>query len=168
MRTMRLEKTMTVMLLTAALFSTAAPTHAASLTDLLISKVGVSPVQAEGGAGSIFKLAKSQLTADNFIKLKKAVPAMDKYLAAAPATSTTAPASGTSEMAGAAAKALGNTGQFAGVSNKLATIQQLAPAFEALGMKSKLAGKFLPVIVDYVKSSGGAPTAKLLSGALGF
>ncbi len=170
----RLHHNLMRVVLTTALISVAAPNYAAGLTDLLVSKVGVSPVQAEGGAGSIFKLAKSQLTAENFGKLKSAVPAMNKYLAAAPVVppvaeaSAAAPASGSSQLANAAAKALGNSGQLAGMSGKLATIQQLAPAFEALGMKSKLAGKFLPVVVDYVKSSGGPSVAKLLTGALGF
>ena len=165
------------LLLSVALLGSVAPTYALGLTDLLVSKVGVSPVQAEGGAGSIFKLAKAQLTAENFGKLKSAVPAMNKYLAAAPAvapvadatpaTAVAAPAGGTSQLASAALNALGNSGPLAGMSGKLATIQQLAPAFEALGMKSKLAGKFLPVVVDYVKSSGGQSVAKLLTGALG-
>ncbi|MCC7127150.1 MAG: DUF2780 domain-containing protein, partial [Acidobacteria bacterium] len=39
---------------------------------------------------------------------------------------------------------------------------------EQLGMKQKLIGKFVPVIVDYVKQQGGASTAQLLTGALGF
>jgi Protein of unknown function VcgC/VcgE (DUF2780) len=174
MKFIRFDQILAGLVLTTVLLSVAAPSQAVGLTDLLVSKVGVSPVQAEGGAGSIFKLAKSQLTAENFGKLKSAVPAMNKYLAAAPVVppvaeaTTTAPASGTSQLASAAAKVLGNSGQLAGMSSKLATIQQLAPAFEALGMKSKLAGKFLPVVVDYVKSSGGPSVAKLLTGALGF
>jgi Protein of unknown function VcgC/VcgE (DUF2780) len=165
--------------ITAVIFGTiisASPSlSAAGLTDLLVSQVGVSPTQAQGGAGSIFKLAKSQLSAENFSKLKKAVPAMDKYLAAAPAVTSAppaaaavAPASGTGKLADAASKVLSNSGQLGGVGNKLATIQHLAPAFEALGLKSKMVGKFVPVVVDYVKSTGGLSTAKLLSGALGF
>lgn len=158
---------------------------AGGLADLLVSKVGVSQPQALGGAGSIFKLAKNQMSADNFAQLSGAVPDMDSYLEAAPALgtaaptlSTAAPASGTGALAGAAVSALGGGaalggggalgGQAAAVGGKLATLQQLAPAFEQLGMKQKLVGKFVPVVVDYVKQQGGASTAQLLTGALGF
>jgi len=151
---------------------------AGGLADLLVSKVGVTQPQALGGAGSIFKLAKNQMSADNFAQLSGAVPDMDSYLDAAPALgtaaptlSTAAPASGTGALAGAAASALGGGalgGQAAAVGGKLATLQQLAPAFEQLGMKQKLVGKFVPVVVDYVKQQGGASTAQLLTGALGF
>ncbi|HMM74822.1 MAG TPA: DUF2780 domain-containing protein [Gammaproteobacteria bacterium] len=165
------------------LWSSAAP--AAGLSELLVGKLGVSQPQAVGGAGSIFQLAKNQMTAGNFAKLSNAVPDMSSYLAAAPALGTAAPSSGTGALASAAAKALGGSGALdgatalggtsalggeaaAGVGGKLATLQQLAPAFEQLGMKQKLIGKFVPVIVDYVKQQGGASTAQLLSGALGF
>lgn len=156
-------------LLSAAL--TALPARATGLTDLLMSKVGVTQPQAVGGAGSIFQLAKSQMTAGNFAKLSGAVPGMGDYLGAAPALAPAAPSTG-SGLAGAAAQALGGSsalgGQAAGLSGKLATVQQLAPAFDQLGMKQKMVGKFVPVIVDYVKQQGGASTAKLLTGALGF
>ncbi|MGE3771383.1 MAG: DUF2780 domain-containing protein [Gammaproteobacteria bacterium] len=166
------------------IWSMAAP--AAGLTDLLVGKLGVSQPQAVGGAGSIFQLAKNQMTAGNFAQLSGAVPDMSSYLAAAPALGTAAPTSGTGgALASAAAKALGGSsalgggstalggtgvpgGEVAGVGGKLATLQQLAPAFEQLGMKQKLIGKFVPVVVDYVKQQGGASTAQLLSGALGF
>lgn len=176
MRPSLVRNTTLVATLCACLFS--GTTFAAGLTDLLVSKVGVTPVQAEGGAGSIFKLAKSQLTADKFARIRTAVPGMDKYLAAAPVLpqpATAAPATGaaaaapaTGSLAGAAAKALGNSGQLGAMGGKLATLQQLAPAFEALGMKGKLAAKFVPVVTEYVQSTGGASAAKLLTGALGF
>ncbi len=156
-------------------WSAAAP--AGGLTELLVGKLGVSQPQAVGGAGSIFQLAKNQMTAGNFAKLSGVVPGMSKYLAAAPALGTAAPGAGTGALAGAAAKALGGSSALGGTSplggqaavgGKLATLQQLAPAFEQLGMKQKLIGKFVPVVVDYVKQQGGASTAQLLSGALGF
>ena len=160
--------------LVALLLAAAGPVAAAGLTDLLMSQVGVTQPQAVGGAGSIFKLAQAQMTPGNFAKLKGAVPGMDQYLGAAPAlapvappTTTVAPAATGSKLA-AAAQALGGTGQLGGVGGKLATLQQLAPAFDQLGLKQKMIGKFVPVVVDYVKQQGGLSTAKLLTGALGF
>lgn len=159
----------------------AGPAAAAGLTDLLMSKVGVTQPQAVGGAGSIFQLAKSQMTAANFAKISQAVPGMDKYLAAVPAiapaavnaTPAVAPAvpatpTASSKLADVAKGALAANPQLGGLGGKVQTLQKLAPAFEALGMKPKLAGKFVPVVVDYLSSSGGASTGKLLAGALGF
>ena len=150
--------------LVALLLAAAGPVAAAGLTDLLMSQVGVTQPQAVGGAGSIFKLAQAQMTPGNFAKLKGAVPGMEQYLGAAPALAPVAPATTTA----APAQALGGTGQLGGVGGKLATLQQLAPAFDTLGMKQKMIGKFVPVVVDYVKQQGGLSTAKLLTGALGF
>ena len=187
MRTMRMDRVHSLRNTAAAALAALslvaiAPAHAGGLTDLLMSQVGVTQPQAEGGAGSIFKLAKAQMTSANFAKLKGAVPGMNNYLDAAPAVAAASPAasalsptpsttpSTTGALASAAAQALGNSqlGGLGGVGGKLATIQQLAPAFEQLGMKQKVITKFVPVVVDYVKQQGGMSTAKLLTGALGF
>jgi hypothetical protein len=60
-------------------------TQAGALTDLLVAKVGVTQPQADGGAGSIFKLAQAHMTPENFQKLSAVVPGMGGYLGAAPA-----------------------------------------------------------------------------------
>ena len=229
--------------------------QAGALTDLLMSKVGVSAPQANGGAGSIFKLARAQMTSQNFQKLKAVVPGMETYLGAAPAFlpgETAAPlASGTATSAAlvaatgnskaaavaglagsgstsgalaaaassqnlsasevlkgaardkaaaamgeaapasqsslaalaagalagnsAAVPATGNTGLLAEAStmlegtqlgDKLKAAQTLGPAFEALGMKQGMVAKFLPVVLQYVKSVGGKSSSKLLTHAL--
>ena len=197
---------------------------AADLTELLMSKIGVTQPQAVGGAGSIFKLAQTQMTADNFGKIAAVVPGMDKYLGAAqtllpqlgavsggmPATGAVAGAaqaaatqsadtalsnahsaalgvvakpamptaaasvpavaavpatsSATELLAGKAAQWLDPTG---GLQHKLQSAEALAPAFNKLGMKSTMVSKFLPVVTDYLKSTGGKSTSKLLMRALG-
>jgi hypothetical protein len=58
---------------------------AASLTDLLVKKTGVSQTQAEGGAGALFQLAKSKMQAETFAKLEQSVPGMQGLLGAVPA-----------------------------------------------------------------------------------
>ncbi|MBI2799645.1 MAG: DUF2780 domain-containing protein [Gammaproteobacteria bacterium] len=146
--------------------------YAAGLTDLLMSRVGVTQPQAVGGTGAIFNYAKSQMTLENFAKLKSAVPGMDKYLAAAPplgtpAVASAADATGAPGMGSLADKALSMTGGTA-LGGKAQAIQQLAPAFAKLGLKSKMIGKFVPVVTDYLQSAGGPSTVKLLTGALGF
>lgn len=160
-----------LLLIGSLVFAGLAPAASAEgLTDLLVSKVGVTKPQAEGGAGSIFKFAKSQMTKDNFKKIKGAVPDMSTYLGAAPAVESAAtpgPGDKMGGLAGDAAKMLGGSDALSGVTGKLQAAQALAPAFEKLGMKPAMVTKFVPVVVDYVKSSGGAAMARLLTGALG-
>ena len=267
-------------LLSLALLPTLAT--AGVLTDLLIAKVGVSQPQADGGAGSIFKLARAQMTPENFQKLRTVVPGFDAYLGAAPAfLPNEAPATaahpvagqaaamagrtggglaqgaafanlagrgsaksaavaglagggsakgaalagmagggsatgalaaaamgqapspgdvlkaaarnklsqslggavpaGQGGLAGLAAGALGANGGGAPMGNaasallagtalgdKLQAAQLLAPAFQKLGMEQGMVARFLPVVIDYVKSVGGKSSSKLLTHALGF
>jgi hypothetical protein len=160
------------------IMSFAGGVQAADLTSLLMNQIGVTKPQAEGGAGSIFKYAKSQMTAENFAKVKQAVPGMSKYLKAAPNVSTAVAAPSTL-TAGAAAAGVDTGGLMSGATNmlnanglggvadKLGAAQALAPAFEKLGLKPETVSRFLPVVVDYVKSSGGNSVASLLTGALG-
>jgi len=54
------------------------------LVKLLSNDLGVTENQATGGAGSIFNVAKQNMGADDFTKVAKAVPGIDKMMAAAP------------------------------------------------------------------------------------
>ena len=162
--------------LAAAAFVNAA--QALDLTSLLVNQTGVTKPQAVGGAGSIFKYAKSQMTAENFGLIKQAVPGMNKYLAAAPAVKTP-PALPNALSSGAAAAGLDSgslmngatqalqANGLGGIADKLGAAQALAPAFQKLGLKPEMVGRFVPIVVDYVKSSGGSPVANLLTSALG-
>ncbi len=178
---------------------------AGALTDLLIAQVGVTQPQADGGAGSIFKLARGQMTPENFQKLRSVVPGLDGYLGAAPAflpnklpAVAAHPATGeraaltglatggaaTGALAGMTGVAAGTLGTKAGglpaagatsallagtaLGDKLQAVQALAPAFQQLGMNQDMVARFLPVVVDYVKSVGGKSSSKLLTHALGF
>ncbi|MBI5617572.1 MAG: DUF2780 domain-containing protein [Gammaproteobacteria bacterium] len=124
----------------AAAFANAA--QALDLTSLLMNRTGVTKPQAVGGAGSIFKYAKSQMTAENFGLIKQAVPGMSKYLAAAPAVNTK-PALPNASSSGAAAAGLDSgslmngasqalkANGLGGLADKPGAAQALAPAFEA-------------------------------------
>jgi hypothetical protein len=123
------------------------------LVGSLVSKLGVTPKQAEGGAGALLGLAKGKLKADDFAKVATAVPGTDKLIASAPAAD--APKSG--GALGAAAGAMGT--QAAGLAG-------LAPVFSKLGLKSDMVAKFAPVVVDYAQKKGGDTVGKLLGGVL--
>ncbi len=129
-----------------------------SLTDALVRQLGVTPAQATGGAGSLFSTARQGMSPADFAQVSKAVPGMDQYLAAAP--SQAAPASGTAGLMGAAGNALG------GSSSSLGTAASLAGSFQSLGLSSGMVSQFIPVVLQYVKTTGGSATMGLLQSAL--
>ena len=130
------------------------PTYAGDmgLVDLLSSQLGVTKSQAEGGAGSIFQLAKQNLSVKDFSTVSKAVPGIDQMLGAAPKVE------GSSSSLGKISSMMGN--------NKLGGMAGLTSSFEKLGMSSDMVSKFTPIILDYVKNKGGENVMNLLKGAL--
>jgi Protein of unknown function VcgC/VcgE (DUF2780) len=137
--------------------SAASATQPAGLVNILVQRLGVTPQQATGGAGSIFSMAKQSMSSANFSQVSKAVPGMAQYLAAAP--SLGAPTSGGGLM-GAAASALGGGG------GALGNMAALAGSFQNLGLDSGMMGKFIPVILQYVQNQGGSSAMSLLQGAI--
>ena len=130
------------------------PTYAGDmgLVDLLSSQLGVTKSQAEGGAGSIFQLAKQNLSVKDFSSVAKAVPGIDQMLGAAPKVE------GSSSSLGKISSMMGN--------NKLGGMAGLTSSFEKLGMSGDMVSKFTPIILDYVKNKGGENVMNLLKGAL--
>ncbi len=131
-----------------------APTYAGDmgLVDLLSSQLGVSKDQAEGGAGSIFQLAKQNLSVEDFSSIAKAVPGIDQMIGAAPKVE------GSSSTLGGISSMMG--------SNKLGGMAGLTSSFEKLGLTGDMVSKFTPIILDYVKNKGGEHAMSLLKGAL--
>lgn len=130
----------------------------ASLTNVLVQQLGVTPTQAVGGAGAIFSTAQQNMSPTDFAQVSKAVPGMGQYLAAAP--SQAAPAAGTAGLMGTAASALGGSG------GSLGTMALLAGSFQSLGMNSGMTSQFIPVVLQYVQTNGGSATMGLLQNAL--
>ena len=128
------------------------PTYAGDLglVDLLSSQLGVTKGQAEGGAGSIFQLAKQNLSVEDFSSIAKAVPGIDKMMGAAP------------KLEGSS---LGGISSMMG-SNKLGGMAGLTSSFEKLGLSGDMVNKFMPIILDYVNKKGGEHAMNLLKGAL--
>ena len=134
----------------AGMLAGASSVRAADLVSMLTQSLGVTPQQAQGGAGAIFGYAKAKLSAGDFSQVAAAVPGMDSLLSAAPAT--TAPSSSLTKLAGSAAS--------------LGGLSSLAEPFSKLGMNPDMVGKFVPEILSFVKSSGGDGVMKILQGAL--
>lgn len=135
----------------AAVAQTAPATTTAStgLIGSLTKGLSVTPTQAKGGAGALFGLAKSRLSADEFGKVSSAVPGMSSLLKAAPVSGQS------SELSALEGSMPGNLG----------TLASVASAFHKLGMSPEMAGKFVPVMTKYVEARGGSSTAGLLDKA---
>ena len=111
-----------------------------SLTGLLSSQLGVTQNQAEGGVGSMLKLAQEKLTKGDFDQVAKVIPGAQKYLDKAKAL-------------GAYTGAIGNA-------------QGLTGALGKLGINSETAAKFVPAVTNFVSKAGGSKTGALLKSAL--
>jgi len=131
--------------------ATGVPVSQPSLTNILMSQLGVTQQQALGGAGAVFQAAKAKMAPQAFSNLSQSVPGMSDMLAAAPQVSQ--PLSGVTSMVG-------------GASSTVNTMTSLATSFQQLNLSPSMVNQFIPVVVDYVKNTGGQMTANLLQSAL--
>jgi hypothetical protein len=146
-------KNLTRTLFAIALLFTTASAFANGLLDALTSQLGVTSEQASGGAGSLFKMAQSNLSEDDFSQIAEVVPGIDDMMSAV------APAGKEPSTAGAVASMLGDN-------NSAGNLASLASSFGDLGMDSNMIGQFMPIILDYLKSQGGETVMSLMKGAL--
>jgi hypothetical protein len=114
------------------------------LVGSLTKDLGISPFQAQGGAGALLGLAKTRLKPEEFAKVSSAVPGTDGLLKAAPAS--------TGSMPGGLGTAMGLAG--------------LGGSFKQLGLSPDTAMKMAPLLMKYVEGKGAADAAKLLGGVL--
>ncbi len=114
------------------------------LIDQLTKNLGVNESQAKGGAGLLFKLAKNKLGDADFSKVSSAVPDVNSLISAAPASS--------GGLLSGVGKLFGGGGGLAG----------LAGGFTKLGLDSSMIGKFVPIILSFVKNKGGDAVSGLL------
>ena len=129
----------------------AAKNPSSELITQLTQQLSVTPKQAAGGAGTLFGLAKSNLSANDFGKIAAVVPGMNGLLKAAPATSS--PSEGVPGLPTA-------------LHGKAGGLLSAASSFQKLGMSPDMVGKFVPQLTQFVGSKGGPGVASLLSGAL--
>ena len=122
------------------------------LIDLLTRNLGVSGSQAEGGAAVLFKAAKEKLGGAEFDKLLGGVPGLGDLLKKAPASG-----GGLGGMLGSLAGAMG------GNAGLIATV---VGGFGKLGLTTDHAKKFVPVILDFLKSKVGPDVVSKLEKTL--
>jgi hypothetical protein len=122
------------------------------LVDLLTKNLGVSAPQAEGGAAVLFKAAKEKLGGAEFDRLLGGVPGLGDLLSKAPASG-----GGLGGLLGGLAGAMG------GNAGLIATI---LGGFGKLGLTAEHAKKFVPVIMEFLKSKVGPEVASKLENTL--
>ena len=137
---------------------------AGGLVNALTSQLGVTKPQAEGGAGALFNLAKQRMAPEQFGQVQSQVPGIDGLMGASSGASHKS-RSNSGGLGGMATGALGS-GSGGGAAGGLGALAPLAGSFSSLGMSPDMAGKFLPVVMEYLNSSGGGGAAGLLKSAL--
>ena len=113
------------------------------LIDMLTKNLGINGAQAEGGAAVLFKAAKDKLGEGEFGKLLGGVPGVSELLKKAPA------AGGGGGLGGLLGGLAGSLGGNAGA---IATILQ---GFGKLGLNADDAKKFVPVILNFLRTKVG-------------
>jgi hypothetical protein len=116
----------------------AAPTATGSLTDMLSSKLGLSPDQAKAGVGAVLAYAEGALPSADFQKISAAIPGAGDNIQAA-------------KDAG-------------GVTGPITDEAGLNAAFGKLGISPEAASQLIPAVTDYVGKVAGPDTANLLKG----
>lgn len=116
----------------------AAVAPAGSLTDMLTSKLGMSPDQSKAGVGAILAYAEGALPAADFEKVSAAIPGAGDNIQAA-------------KDAG-------------GVTGPITDVSGLNAAFAKLGISPETANQLVPAVTDYLGKVAGPETANLLKG----
>jgi hypothetical protein len=112
------------------------------LIDMLTRNLGIDGAQAEGGAAVLFKAARDKLGAGEFGQLLGGLPGLSDLMQKAPATG----GGGLGGLLGGLASSMG------GNAGAIATILQ---GFGKLGLTADDAKKFLPVILEVLRTKVG-------------
>jgi hypothetical protein len=137
--------------------NTAQAMQSVSLTDVLVQQLGVTPTQAQTGAGALFQLAKNRMQAEAFNQLEQTVPGMQSMIQAAQQVQQP---SGLGGLTGGMSPVPGLSGGTVG------NLLSAASLFQQQGMSANMVQRFIPVMVDYVSTKGGNVLANSLNAAL--
>ncbi len=124
------------------------------LIDSLTQTLGISATQAEGGAAVLLKAAKEKLGAAEFDSQLGSLPGLHDLLKKAPASSGGGALGG---LLGGLAGAIGGNA---------ALISSIVSGFGKLGLKLEDAKKFVPVILDFLRTKVGPDAVSKLEQTL--
>jgi hypothetical protein len=123
------------------------------LIDMLTRNLGINGAQAEGGAAVLFKAAKDKLGGEEFGKLLGGLPGLDGLLQRAPSPG----GGGLGGLLGGLAGAVG------GNAGAIAAILQ---GFGKLGLTADHAKKFVPIILEFLRTKVGPDVVSKLEKTL--
>ena len=123
------------------------------LIDRLTGALGVNAAQAEGGAAVLFKAAKDKLGEGEFSRLLGGVPGLNELIRKAPASG----GGGLGGLLGGLAGAVGGNA---------ALIGTVMSGFGKLGLGTDDAKRFVPVIMDFLRSKVGPDVVSRLEKTL--
>lgn len=123
------------------------------LVQQLVTGAGVSQSQAEGGAGLLFGLVKDQLSSGDFSQVASAVPGIESLIDKAPDSG-----GGLGGLLGGVASALGGS--------ELGNLASLASGFSKLDLDAGMIGKFVPIVLSFLRSQGGEGVASMVGRVL--
>ncbi len=126
-----------------------------TLVETIANQLGVDEQQATGGAGLLFQLAKDKLSGGEFSQVAEAVPGIEDMMSAAPKSG-----GGLGGLLGAVGGMLG------GKAGQLGELASAAQGFSKLGLDSGMIGKFVPIILSFVKQQGGEGAMGILQKVL--
>jgi len=132
------------------------------LVEKLVSQLGISSDQAEGGLGLIMKMAQEKLGAAEFSQLGEIIPGADALIGKAPETG----AGGGEAGGGLLGKVTSAVGGLLGGGDDGGGLGGLAGGFSALGLDVSKIGDFVSMVLDFVKEKGGDQAKGLLEGLL--
>ena len=122
----------------------------------IVSQLGVNEEQANGGVGTLFKIAQEKLGAEEFQQVAGALPGLNEVMEKAPAAEEAG--GGLAGMAGSALSAMGGGGAL----GKLGTLATAAGAFKSLGLDAGMITKFAPMVMGFAQTQGGDVVKDLL------
>jgi len=125
----------------------------------LTNELGVNQLQAQGGAGAIFKAAQQRLGAGEFEQLLGGIPGVKDLLSHAPNPGS---GGGLGGMLGGLASMAGKMG----ANNDAVQGAQLLAQFSSLGLNKDTLMKFIPIVVKYLETHVGSDHIATLKAAL--
>ncbi|MEZ9199802.1 DUF2780 domain-containing protein [Shewanella sp. 10N.286.54.B9] len=130
------------------------PSESSDLVGNVMSQLGLSQDQAEGGLGSLLSLAQSSLGSSDFSSISDSIPGIDGLLGAVPELDNESGMSGLLSKAG-------------GFGESLQGGAMVYDAFEKLGISKELAAPMVDIVKGYLDANGTSGTSDLLMKGLG-
>jgi hypothetical protein len=133
----------------------------------IAAQLGLSPAQAQAGAGSVFQLIRESAAKVDFDQLLQAVPQASSWMkkaAGVQAAPAATPLGGLGDLLGRATEMFGGGGGAGG----LGGLGQVISVLTKAGIDPDTAAKFLPMLLQFLQSKAGADLLARLSQSVPF